>query len=353
MTGRRKRWLIAAWRFIVLAFAATVPRDPAQAQDACPIPPPLAQVEAHAIYSDLAGSQLDPSGLHRNQELIRPLRGFTELLTRQVDGDARQPTQDDLDCATKMLGNWAAAGALLQQPASFPAVRERQRFGLGITLAALKLRALGRKLDAGVVAWLHALDTAVVDDFVRRRMTDNLAVWSGANAASLAMIDGDQDARQYESMVWQEALRQIDAQGFVPSELRRKSRALLYHQYYASALLFLRRLRSGLGQSSTAGDQADLRRLVDRVETSLCDPEAMVRASGGYTQEPPPAAHFAVGLVFGDDIIDKRWTRCGTKPIEMRDPTLGGQLDRTFALPERLGSHDPAGKLMTWFSRVG
>lgn len=337
MTTGGWRRQVAAWGLVVFAaFAAITLRDSVQAQDQCPIPPAVKQVEAQAIYSDPAGSQLDVSGLRRNQQLIQPLRAFTDGLTRRVDDDDAGSTQAALRCAATMLRNWASAGALLQEPASFPAVRQRQRFVLGITLAALKLRALGSTLDGAAVGWLHALGTAVMQEFKRRRIVDNLGVWSAANAASLALLDGDPGALRYESEMWQQGLRQIGQGGLLATELRRQSRALLYHQYYASALLVLRRLRSALGQKPTAQNEADLRRLVERVEADLCDPDAMASAAGGYPQEKPPAANFAVGLVFGSDMIDDRWTRCGTKPRELRDVTLGGQLDRTFALLPRV-----------------
>jgi poly(beta-D-mannuronate) lyase len=329
---RRERRFAILWSIAVAASAAAIAMGSVHAQDRCPVPPPIDQVEAQAIYSDRAGSRIDIAGLHRNQQLIQPLRSFTDALTGQVDDAGGAPTSAALRCATAMLQEWAAAGAMLQQPASFPAERERQRWALGMTLAGLKLRAFGGRLDSGVVGWLDALNTAVIQDFARRRLVDNLAVWSAANAASLALINRDRDALQYESRVWADGLRQIGPDGLLASELRRQSRALLYHQYYASALIFLRQLRIALGQKPKAGDEADLRRLIDRVETALCDPAEMASVSGGARQDQPPAEQFAAGLVFGGDLIDERWTRCGAEPRGLRDDTLGGRLDRTLAV---------------------
>jgi poly(beta-D-mannuronate) lyase len=326
------------WKLRLAIFAAIALSPTAtHAAGECPDLPPLAQVEARAIYSDAAGSQLDPEGLHRNQQLIQPLRDFTGALAERADFNTGQGREEALRCAESLLRAWAAAGALLRQPDGFPAIRQRQRFAIGITVAALKLRAHGALLDQSVVEWLHVLDAAVVADFARRRVTDNLAVWSAADAASLALLDGDPDSRAYENAVWSAALRQIRPDGYLPSELRRQSRALLYHQYYASALLYLRALRTALGEPPSPKDDADLRRLVDRVESGLCDPAAMATASGGHQQEPPPASQFAVGRVFGAGLVDARWTQCGSKPPDLRDDTLGGELTETFALLRRRG----------------
>lgn len=323
----------ALWRGTLLAgLAAAAAWSPGttRADDQCPIPAPFALVEAQAIYTDKAGSQLDAAGVKRNQQLIQPLRAFASGLEKQVDGDAGGSPEQARQCAATMLQAWASAGALLQQPTSFPAVRERQRFSLGITLAALKLRAQGGTLSSATVSWLHSLETGIVQDFARRKLIDNLEVWSAVNAASLALLDGDRASLRYENDIWEEALRQIGADGYLPSELRRESRALLYHQYYASAVLVLRQMRIALGQAPTKQEDASLQRLLDRVESGLCEPDTMARAAGGHEQEQPPAEQFAIGLVFGHGVVDDRWTRCGKTPQELRDDTLGGRLDRTL-----------------------
>jgi hypothetical protein len=76
--------------------------------------------------------------------------------------------------------------------------------------------------------------------------------------------------------------------------------------------------------------------LIDRIEAGLCDPATMAAVAGAQ-QESPPADQFAVGLTFGGGLIGERWTRCGAKPREMRDDTLGGRLDRTLAVLAHAG----------------
>jgi poly(beta-D-mannuronate) lyase len=288
------------------------------------------QVQAAAIYSDPSGSRLDTQGLVQNRQLVQPLRDFVTDLARQADDNAATPNAAALECATTMLRRWADAGAMLRQPASFPAIRERQRFALGITLAVFKLNAAGWKPDARVSAWLKSLNTAVIQDFARRRIIDNLAVWSAVNAAALALIERDPGALRYQDDIWHQALAQVAPDGSVPSELRRQSRALLYHAYYASALLLLSQIRAALGEPASAREAADMRRLVNYVESELCKPGALASAAG--PQEKPPADQFAVGSIFGQGVIDERWKRCGAAPDNLRDVTLGGQLETTFEL---------------------
>jgi poly(beta-D-mannuronate) lyase len=300
-------------------------------QSACPTMPAVMEVSAAAIYSDRAGSVIAPSGLHENQELIRPLREFDTAITSRVDGTAGSVGQEDLECAANLLHSWAMAAAMLTKPKSFAAVRERARFSIGINVAAFKLKRQVGHLDTPTLNWLHSLNHAIEDDFASRGIIDNLYVWSGVDAGTYALLDHDPEAIRYVDSVWENGLAKIGDDGLIRTELGRQSRALLYHQYYLSALLFLRQIRDALGKSSTPVEDATLRRLAVRVDEALCDPKAMMVVSGGFEQEMPPPEQFAVGTVFGTGVVDDRWSTCGRHPKSLRDETLGGELEQTAA----------------------
>lgn len=308
----------------------------ALADDSCPVAAPVAEVRAARMYSDAAGSVIDAQGLRQNTELILPLRTFDRTVADRVDRSDPTSRAANLDCAAGMLHAWAAGRAMLIRPASFPASRERARFVLGLNIASLKLFSLQGHADPVVVAWLQALNRDIMGEFARRDVVDNLYVWSGVNAASFALLNPDGEAIRYQQTVWQKGLAQIGSDGFLPSELRRKERALGYHHYYLSGLLVLRRLRAALGQAPTAAEDTALRRLADTIEDGLCDPTAMMRASGGSVQAPLEPDGFAIGLVFGHGIIDARWSRCGKKPARNDDETLGGRLDITAQLLQEI-----------------
>jgi hypothetical protein len=173
--------------------AATVPAEPN-----CPIPSAVTQVSAASMYANSSGSVVDQTGLHLNQQLIEPLRLFDRALTAKMDGSA---IQADLACAETLLKTWAAADALLKEPTSFPPIRERQRFTIGINVGALKLQSHGGVIDDTVMAWLHQLNAAIMADFAKRNIVDNLYVWSAVDAASFALLSGDQAASQYQDRV--------------------------------------------------------------------------------------------------------------------------------------------------------
>ncbi len=319
--------------------AAAAPATAPPAGGGCSVPPAIEQVSAAPIYADRAGSVADSAGMHQNEQLITPLRLFDRALTTKVDG---RPTAAELACATTLLRAWADAGALLQEPSSFPPVRERQRFTLGINVGALKLQSHGGVLDDKAMQWLHTLNTAVMSDFGPRNIVDNLYVWSGVDAGTFALLSGDEAARAYQDRAWKAGLAQIGPDGFLHSELRRQAKALGYHQYYLSGLLYLRKVRAALQMRPTPEEDAAVRRLANLVEASLCDPTAMAKAAGGFKQDTAQADQFAIGLLFGSGITDERWTRCGLPPPQHDDETMGGSLSQTLTLLEA-EARSPAG----------
>jgi poly(beta-D-mannuronate) lyase len=305
----------------------------------CPTMAAVTEVRAAAIYSDRAGSVVESGGLHENQELVRPLRDFDTAITTRVDGTAGSVKQEDLDCAANLMRSWATGAAMLTKPGSFPAVRERARFCIGINIAAFKLRRRVGRLDAETLKWLGILNHSIEEDFGTRGIVDNLYLWSGVDAGTYALVAHDPEAIRYLNLVWEKGLAEVGGNGFVRSELGRQSRALLYHQYYLSALLFMRQIRDALGDGTTPDENAALRRLAARVDEGQCDPKAVMVASGGYQQEIPPPEQFVVGTVFGAGIVDDRWSTCGRRPDSLRDATLGGDLEQTAAVMRLESGH--------------
>ena len=284
-------------------------------------------MEAAPVYSDQQGSVVDPARLHLHEQQILPLRNFVTDASRRADSADRA----DQECAFAMMLDWAKNRAMTVPPADFGGLRELERFGISLNIIALKLRADGLNIDP-LLGWLGDLSHMVIERFGTRDRVDNLYVWSGVDAASYALLSGDNLARRHANDVWTRGIAAIRPDGYVDSELRRGSRALLYHAYNLSALLTLRAFRAALGESLTASERSQIMRLVDRVGGSLCDPSAMAAASGGAAQENAPAIEFAPIVAFADDLGGPHLMGCAPADIPKTDPILGGQFDKTVAV---------------------
>ena len=293
----------------------------------CPDDPAIAQVQAEPIYSDAQGSVIDTGKLRRHKQEIEALRNFVTDASRRADS----AVPGERACALHMMIGWADARAMQQRPSDFGGLRELERFTISLNIIALKLRAGGLNIDP-LLSWLGGLDRAVIDGFGKRDRVDNLYAWSGVAAASFALLSGDHDAQKFENSVWNETTGAIRPDGFVDSELRRGSRALIYHVYALSAILTLRAFRSALGERTNANERVSLKRLVGRVAGSLCDPVEIDAASGSTPQAPTPVIELAPIIVFAGDLSDPRFRTCGPRDIPPSDPILGGNLVATASM---------------------
>ena len=294
------------------------------AANTCPVDPPVPQAQSQGIYADASGSTLDPDRLRASLALVAPLRRF--VTDASLRADSTNPA--DETCAYAMMLSWAKAGSMLEEPANFAGMRERERFTIALNIIALKLKVEGFAA-APLLDWLGRLNSGVIDDFEKRGLEDNLGVWSGVAAASYALLSGDGRARRYAGSVWSRAIASIRPDGYVDTELRRAGRALNYHTYYLSALVTLHAFRQALGEITSDADQAALKRLAGTVAGALCDPSAMSRAAGGAPQEALRSIDFSPIVSFGRFLGPQPTGRCTPQDVPTEDPILGGSFART------------------------
>jgi poly(beta-D-mannuronate) lyase len=291
--------------------------------------PVIHRVEGVAFYTDRAYSVMDPELRRRNDALLSGISGMMLYVEKNLDNAAAAAAP--ANCAFEVIHEWAGQGAMLDPPTTTQGRIERAKFAIGLDVIALKLRALGYGVDAPILDWLKDLDDAVITYFERGTNRANLYTWSGVAAAGFALLSGDRRAIGYEDEVWRAGIGEITPEGFLPKELTRAHRALIYHQYAFSALLMLRQMRLALGENDSIADDAALSRLARRIGANLCDPRPIATASGA-SQEMPDQTAYRVPDTFDAGFLDADWAKCGIVPSRYNDVSLGGRLERTAAL---------------------
>jgi poly(beta-D-mannuronate) lyase len=331
---------LACWpRIFVVVLSLIASPNSAHAQsENCVMDPPVKQVQGVAFYTDKNASVADPKLVAQDGAFLKPLQLFVNHLSAIVDNPNAAPA--DITCAQQMLDSWAQADALLQPPVNFEAMRERARFAIGFNIVALKLQASGHTVSAATLKWLHALSTMVANDFKTHSLKNNLYIWSGVDSATNALLSGDEDERNNATAVWKFGISQIQPDGSVATELDRKTRALLYHQYYLSGLLMLQSLRTQLGDLPTQQEEAKLKVLADLVSDSQCDPTKIGLLAGGTQQEIPPPYQYAVPAAFSQNILNQNWSKCAKLPAPLIDGAFGGDMSK--AAQAIAANHVPA-----------
>lgn len=288
----------------------------------CMVDPPVIEMRAFDVYADRSASVVDPMKSAANDAAVKPVSIFAYHLAEATD--ARPMGAARANCAAQALRNWATAAALLNAKDP-PSIRVLARYTIGFNLTVIKLRAAGFDVDPDVVRWLHDLSRAAVAGYPIKQGVANLDVWSGVNAASFLLLEPDAALKEHAITEWKLGVSQVASDGSLTSEMKRGKRALLYHQYYLSALLMLNEILPKVGYSPLDVEKAALRRLGKFVAAALCDPSS-IKARTGLDQETPPPYQFAIVDAFGRDDVGTEWRTCVKLPETLRDAGSGGSM---------------------------
>lgn len=306
---------------LAVPHAANAADPPSQS---CQTFAPVLSVPGENWYSDKAGSIVDHAALMRHQEDIKPLRSYVSNLVQLLDSgqDASK-----FGCARQNLREWAAANALLEKPANFAGTRERLRFTTTIDFVLLRMKADNQPVEESVRHWLREVNESIADDYGKRGLYDNQRIWSGVAAETAALAVDSPKLTAYSNDVWQHAIAGISENGAITTEVRRQSRALLYHAYYLSALLYLREAREATGIKTTSKEAEAIRHLYMLVRAGTCEPKAFATATGlNIAQNPAPEDQDISSIAALAPDMAASAPSCQQSPATTYYPLLGGDL---------------------------
>lgn len=303
---------------MALAVSATLLSGPLWAKE-CPTFDPVRTVQALSHYSDEAGSDVDVENREATFELTRSIRQLVSYSADAMDSRATER----IECSFGRLKEWAAAGALLGQPTNFAGKRQRLRYAQGINVVLLKAADNGKRIDV-VQDWAQQVTRDVVADFRGRKRIDNLRIASGIAAASSALLVADPRLEAYGARTLALALKAITAEGFVPAELTRGSRARLYHAAYLSGVITLKAIMERLAEEHAVYGEDRVSRLAQTLSESFCNPSVLSsKAKVGYQQDVPLAT-FAPICALTPGLWQRTLARCVRGKVPMVNPAGGG-----------------------------
>lgn len=302
---------------------------PSGAENACPMPEPSAALKGVSWYSDSKASIIDPVLRQEHDEVQKPLNTFMGAVVAPVDDAVRGIiNQDALACADRNLANWARAGAMTQKPSNTAALADQTITVFGLNVMALKRRDAGVPVSRDVQEWLSDITHELVAIYTQGGPRNNMYVWSGAAAAVGSLLQRDNVLERHAGRVWRAAIKDIDKKGHVASEMGRGQRALLYHQYFNSALGALNLAREALGKSPSRDDRSAMIRLGKAVGSWSCDSSPLNQLAGAK-QEAFSRWNRAMGYAFNSDYLSADWRECVKEIPEFSDPSYGGRFDLT------------------------
>ncbi len=175
-------------------------------------------------------------------------------------------------------------------------------------------------------------------DYERPSRSDNRnnhAYWAGLAVAAAGVAAADAELFEWGIGQYRLFLAEIQPDGTLPLEMRRKARALHYHLYSAAPLVMLAELGAANGIDLYGRGDGALRRLIERVTSGLEDP-SWFEARAGARQDIPDKLG-PTDLAWMEPCYARLKSASLLPYIRrfrpMADRTLGGDLSLAFGAP--------------------
>lgn len=312
------------------------------AETACEAPPtPIHDLRTSGPYQDESGSIPNKAAQRRNDAIREPLNRFLQLATDAADRYHRDGSEADRDCALSILMNWATRDAL-DGKVSMQGAAVRQWAAGTVALATLKLGAPQRPLPPALRQWLldRAADTR---QYMASRITieapygrSNLYYWSILTLGSIALVVDDPALWAYAKQEYLSVLPMIGEDGTLAAELRRKSRASIYHAFAAQPLVAFATLLEANGEELPQNARDHLDRLVHLVRSIDRGNQQLLATRAHATQLPAGVSAWYPLYTY---------LQSGRVPLHAASDDdvqrLGGSIRELIAEVDRRRQHEP------------
>ncbi len=254
-------------------------------------PPAIASLNIVSLYkeTDPTESVPDPKSEEIYYAQVKPLYAYLDEVARMSNIYTRSNGRNlsSAKCALTWLNDWGQKEAFLSDPSSYG------KFVRAWSLAAVSSSyiqiALDGRLDSAqkvaVKKWLSQLNKAVMRDYSSRYSDKSIPKNNNLYWAAWAVGITSTVLQNPENFRWaiekaKTGLIQIEDDGTMPLEVRRASRAQLYHLFAAVPLVMLAELGANNGVNLYAYNNGALHRLVKLNVTQFENPEYLTHRSG-------------------------------------------------------------------------
>ncbi|HEY0285692.1 MAG TPA: mannuronate-specific alginate lyase [Pseudomonas sp.] len=292
--------------------------------------------------SDKARATLNKDSEQAFRDATKSITTLERNTSKVVMQYMRDGRPEQLDCALNMLTTWAKADALESTDFNHTG-KSMRKWALG-SMASSYLRLkfsnshplATRQQDAQVIeAWFSKLGDQVVSDWNNLPLdkTNNHSYWAAWSVMATSIATNRKDLFDWSVKEFRIAANQVDPQGFLPNELKRKQRALAYHNYALPPLAMIASFAQANGVDLRPENNGALKRLGDRVLAGVKDSDDFA-ARGGEKQD---MTDLKTDMKFawlepycslydcGPDVLEQKH-----KMQPFKNFRLGGDLTRTY-----------------------
>jgi poly(beta-D-mannuronate) lyase len=239
--------------------------------------------------SDKARSTLNEVSEKAFRDSTKDITTLERGVSKQVMQYMRDGKPAELDCTLNWLSTWADANALMSKDFNHTG-KSMRKWALGsMSSSYLRLKfsqahplqgheAQTQKIEA----WFSRMADQVVSDWSNLPLEkiNNHSYWAAWSVMATAIVTDRRELFDWSIKEFKVAANQIDAQGFLPNELKRKQRALAYHNYALPPLAMIASFAQANGVDLRPENNGALKRLGDRVLEGIKEPEEFEQRNG-------------------------------------------------------------------------
>jgi poly(beta-D-mannuronate) lyase len=229
-------------------------------------------------------SQEAESAYQQRTEKIASLERF---ITAETDRIMQGPaTGDHLDCLFDTLLLWADQSTLLQKTDNHTGKAVRKWLLATLSSNLLKITEIAHDYTpqkyAKVKQWIASLADQVVIDYSGEHIEkiNNHHYWAAWAVITAAAVLDDENLYSWAENIFILAMDQVEEGGYLPNELRRASRATLYHNYALAPLVGVAAFLRANGTDPFKYNDQALARLTSRVVHSVSTTNSFASKTG-------------------------------------------------------------------------
>ncbi|MHC8299479.1 mannuronate-specific alginate lyase [Pseudomonas sp. ZS1P83] len=293
--------------------------------------------------SGKARDQLNAQSNQRYKQMSADINELEKGVNKQVAAYLRLGRAGYVECTLSWLGDWAKAQALLSTTYTHTG-KSMRKWALGsISSAYLRLKysrsqpLSGREAQTRPIeVWIGQVADQAVQDWRDQPLDrlNNHQYWAAWAVMAASVVVDRRDLFDWSVAQFRIGASQVDADGYLPNELSRETRALAYHNYAMGPLMMIAAFARANDVDLREENHGAMRRLAARVEEGIKDPGTFERKTG-YKQELEDLdedGKFAwlepYCALYDCSVQTNRW-RQSIEP--MKTYRLGGDITQLFA----------------------
>lgn len=297
----------------------------------CPAPETLSpNLTTSGFYGDSKGSIIDPAKWKAYVASAGPYKELGIRVVKAADAWQTTGSRAAARCALHLMTVAAKQGVFTGKMSSRQAYYV-QGWVIGATaIAFLKVRNSGlvtaRERDL-ILPWIVSVVHQTMKFYDNGHQKNNHLYWAGVEVIAAGVVDNNRALFRWGVAAYRTGVDQIQSDGVLPLEMRRGQRALHYHLYALSPLVYIAEFGEDNGLDLYSEDHDALAKLQHLCVSGLYNNSFFVKTTGLAQDTPEPELHaeqISWGAIWEARFPSPRLAALLQKAVSMSYMYLGG-----------------------------